>query len=141
MGTIETEPPKYADTELTKIARLSAQNAHQEFHSLMHHFNRVSLCRCYHKLDGAKAIGTDGINKIVYGENLQENVEELLAQMKRMSYRPGPVRQVLIPKEGKPGATRPLGISNFCRQIGAEADAGNSGEHLRTDFSKLLVWI
>ena len=30
-----------------------------------------------------------------------------------MAYRPGPVRQVLIPKEGKPGATRPLGISNF----------------------------
>lgn len=33
--------------------------------------------------------------------------------MKTMSYRPGPVREVLIPKEGKPGATRPLGISNF----------------------------
>ena len=33
--------------------------------------------------------------------------------MKRMAYIPGPVRQVLIPKEGKPGATRPLGISNF----------------------------
>ena len=30
-----------------------------------------------------------------------------------MAYRPGPVRQVLIPKDGKPGATRPLGISNF----------------------------
>ncbi len=30
-----------------------------------------------------------------------------------MSYRPGPVRQVLIPKEGQAGATRPLGISNF----------------------------
>ncbi len=27
-----------------------------------------------------------------------------------MAYRPLPVRQVLIPKEGKPGATRPLGI-------------------------------
>ena len=30
-----------------------------------------------------------------------------------MAYIPGAVRQVLIPKEGKPGATRPLGISNF----------------------------
>ncbi len=83
----------------------------------MHHFNVVSLCRCYHKLDGAKAIGTDGINKMAYGENLQENVEELVAQMKKMSYRPGPVRQVLIPKEGKPGATRPLGISNFADKL------------------------
>jgi group II intron reverse transcriptase/maturase len=33
--------------------------------------------------------------------------------MKRMAYRPSPVRRVLIPKEGKPNATRPLGISNF----------------------------
>ena len=33
--------------------------------------------------------------------------------MKNMAYRPGPVREVLIPKEGKPGATRPLGISGF----------------------------
>jgi len=33
--------------------------------------------------------------------------------MKRMAYRPQAVRQVLIPKEGKAGATRPLGISNF----------------------------
>lgn len=30
-----------------------------------------------------------------------------------MSYRPGPVKQVYIPKEGKPGQTRPLGISNL----------------------------
>jgi len=33
--------------------------------------------------------------------------------MKKMAYRPGPVREVLIPKEGQPGATRPLGISNL----------------------------
>jgi retron-type reverse transcriptase len=30
-----------------------------------------------------------------------------------MAYRPGPVREVLIPKEGKPGAIRQLGISNL----------------------------
>src|SRR5262245_56785201 len=31
--------------------------------------------------------------------------------MKRMAYRPGPVRPGLIPKAGAPHATRPLGIS------------------------------
>ena len=36
-----------------------------------------------------------------------------MERMKRMGYIPGPVRQVMIPKEGKSGATRPLGISNF----------------------------
>ena len=38
---------------------------------------------------------------------------QLISKMKNMAYRPGPVREVLIPKEGKPGATRPLGISNL----------------------------
>ncbi len=38
---------------------------------------------------------------------------DLVDRLRTMSYRPGPVRQVLIPKEGQAGATRPLGISNF----------------------------
>jgi len=44
---------------------------------------------------------------------LDENLEILIGRMKQMAYRPGPVRRVLIPKEGKPNATRSLGISNF----------------------------
>ena len=39
-------------------------------------------------------------------------LEELVERMKRMACRPGPVREVRIPKAGKPGATRSLGISN-----------------------------
>ena len=64
-------------------------------------------------LDGEKAIGVDGVTKSEYAVNLEENLEELIQKMKKMAYRPGPVKQVLIPKEGKKGATRPLGISNF----------------------------
>ena len=69
--------------------------------------------QCFHELDGKKAVGIDGITKAQYGENLYPNLEDLVDRMKRMAYRPGPVRQVLIPKEGKPGATRPLGIGNL----------------------------
>ena len=101
------------DTKLAEIAWLSAQNPTQEFTSLVHHINVGSLRRCFERLDGKKAIGTDKISKDVYGENLRANLEELIERMKRMAYRPQAVRQVLIPKEGKPGATRPLGISNF----------------------------
>lgn len=108
-----SESQEYADTALAEIAWLSAHNPHQTFHSLMHQFNEDSLRCCYEKLDGKKAIGVDRISKATYGENLTTNLEELVARMKRMAYKPGPVREVLIPKEGKPGATRPLGISNF----------------------------
>lgn len=64
-------------------------------------------------LDGKKAVGHDGTTKYEYALNLDENVEDLVNRMKRMAYRPGPVKQVFIPKEGKTGATRPLGISDF----------------------------
>jgi RNA-directed DNA polymerase len=108
-----TEPLQSATTELEKIAWLSAKNPHQEFCSLMHHINVGALTSCYAKLEGRKAVGVDKITKEQYGENLKANLEELIDRMKRMRYRPGAVRQVLIPKEGKRGATRPLGISNF----------------------------
>ena len=101
------------DTALAEIAWLSAHNSEQVFHSLMHHFNTNSLRRCFNKLNGKKAVGADRISKETYGEKLSGNLEELIRRMKCMSYRPGPVRAVLIPKEGKQGATRPLGISNF----------------------------
>jgi RNA-directed DNA polymerase len=101
------------DTALAEIAWLSAQKSDQVFNSLMHHINVDSLRRCFDKLDGRKAVGTDQISKAIYGENLMANLEGLITRMKQMSYRPGPVRQVLIPKEGKKGATRPLGIGNF----------------------------
>jgi RNA-directed DNA polymerase len=101
------------DTALAEITWLSANNPHQVYHSLMHHINVDSLRRCFDRLDGQKAIGVDQVSKTMYGENLTVNLEDLIARMKRMAYRPGPVRKVLIPKESKKGATRPLGISNF----------------------------
>jgi RNA-directed DNA polymerase len=76
-------------------------------------FNKEALRECFNMLDGKKAIGIDEVTKDEYAVNLDENLEDLIERMKRMAYRPGPVKQVLIPKEGKPGATRPLGISNL----------------------------
>ncbi|QNR80592.1 reverse transcriptase domain-containing protein [Piscirickettsia salmonis] len=66
-----------------------------------------------HELNGKKALGVDGVTKEQYEENLIPNLLDLLDRMKRMAYIPGAVRLVLIPKEGRPGAMRPLGISNF----------------------------
>lgn len=108
-----TESKETTETKLKRIAWLSTKDPNKTFCSLMHHFNEESLEACYHELNGKKAVGVDGINKEVYGLQLKKNLKELVSRMKRMAYRPGPVRQVLIPKEGKPGATRPLGISNF----------------------------
>lgn len=108
-----TESCSITDTKLKRIAWLSAREPTKVFHQLMHHFSEASLKDCFHELDGRKAVGTDGVTKAEYGESLDENIQELTARMKRMAYRPGSVREVLIPKPDKPGATRPLGISNL----------------------------
>jgi RNA-directed DNA polymerase len=111
MGTTETQT--LTKTKLNRIALLSKEDPRRSFESLMHHFNEESLKECFHELDGKKAVGVDGIDKETYGNDLDQNISTLIAKMKNMAYRPGPVREVLIPKEGKPGATRPLGISGF----------------------------
>lgn len=108
-----TEIQKITETKLKRIAWLSKQNPQKEFCSLMHHFNEESLRSCYHELAGNKAVGVDGVNKEEYGGHLDENLKNLTRRMKQMNYRPGTIRQVLIPKEGKKDAYRSLGISNF----------------------------
>ena len=111
VGTTETYVA--TETKLKRIAWLSSQNAGKQFSSLMHYFNEESLKGCFHELDGKKAVGADGIDKARYGENLDSNIKGLVGRMKQMSYRPQAVRQVTIPKEGKQGVLRPLGISSL----------------------------
>lgn len=111
MGT--TESLQTTDTKLKRIAWLSKQDPKKEFHCLMHLFNKEALFGCFYELDAKKAVGIDGVDKERYGKTVLGNLEKLIQRMKDMAYRPGPVREVLIPKEGKPGATRPLGISNL----------------------------
>lgn len=101
------------NTKLERIAWLSKQDSAKEFECLMHLFNEESLTDCFRELDKKKAVGVDGITKMAYGGNLNGNIEQLTTKMKNMAYRPGPVREVLIPKEGKPGTMRSLGISNL----------------------------
>ena len=108
-----TEPHIPTATRLARIAWLSARDRGRRFDCLMHHINRETLVACFDELDGKKAVGVDGVTKEEYGGKLDENVTDLLERMKRMAYRPGPIRRVLIPKDGNPGATRPLGIANF----------------------------
>jgi group II intron reverse transcriptase/maturase len=101
------------NTKLERIAWLSKQDPGKEFECLMHLYNQEALIECFNELDKNKAVGVDGVTKMTYGANLYSNIDQLITKMKAMAYRPGPVREVLIPKEGKPGATRPLGISNL----------------------------
>ena len=111
MGTTETY--QSTATKLKRIAWLSARDGTKQFDCLMHLFTEESLAATFDGLDGKKAPGEDGVTKAQYGIDLERNLDSLLGRMKRMAYRPGPVRRVLVPKDGKANAMRPLGVSNF----------------------------
>lgn len=68
----------------------------KQFNCLVHHYNEGSLKQCYNELDGKKAVGLDEIDKAKYGEQLDDNIKELLKRMKQMSYRPGSTRKLLL---------------------------------------------
>lgn len=108
-----TEFHETTETKLKRIAWLSSRDEHKVFNNLMHLVNEESLEASFNELDRRKAVGIDGIDKDDYGKQLQDNLRKFVDKLKNMSYRPGNIRRVLIPKEGKPGEARPLGISNF----------------------------
>lgn len=110
---ITTEYQVKTGTKLKRIAWLSSKDRGKSFNNLMHLFNEEALTYCYHELDTNKAMGVDGVNKVNYGLKLTENIKELVTKLKNMTYIPGTILEVKIPKEGKPGKYRTLGISNF----------------------------
>jgi len=100
-------------TNLTRIGEKARKEPGLVFTSLYHHICDVDNLRaCYDTLDAHKATGVDGVSKAEYGENLEENLRDLSARLRRMGYRPGPKRRSYIPKPGT-AKGRPLGISNL----------------------------
>lgn len=100
-------------TDLTRIGEKARRDTTLVFTSLFHHISDEDNLRvCYGTLGANKASGGDGVTKKQYGENLDGNLRDLSARLKRMGYRPGPKRRSYIPKEGQ-AKGRPLGISNF----------------------------
>ena len=100
-------------TNLKRIGIKAQENRRLVFTSLYHHITDVeNLRESYKQLSGSKAVGIDRVSKAEYGENLEANLQDLSARLKRMGYRPSPKRRTYIPKLGSDKG-RPLGISNL----------------------------
>jgi len=72
--------------------------------------NRQELTRAYKVVKANKgAPGIDGITVEAFGAHLRDEITRLIEEISTWTYRPQPVRRVMIPK---PGSTkeRPLGI-------------------------------
>ena len=107
--TIHSKDGASGQTKLERISELSAKDGGIVFNNVGHIIDWPMLMKTYALLDGNKAVGIDGVTKMEYGRNLEENLKQLLVRIRRGTYRPKPARVVEIPKED--GSTRPLAIS------------------------------
>src|SRR5208282_5537259 len=90
------------------VAERAKRDKEATFDNLMHLVNEESLKASYQQLRKECAVGVDGISWEEYGRKLDENIKGLMGRVKKMSYRPQPVRRVYIPKDN--GEQRPIGI-------------------------------
>lgn len=70
------------DTRLARISTLSRENPKMVFTSVGHMIDKQLLMECHVKMDGKKAVGIDGITKEIYGENLDDNLNDLVDRWK-----------------------------------------------------------
>ena len=95
---------------LNLIAAKAAREKKLKFTSLVHLINAENLKACYKELKRNKAAGIDAMTVEAYGINLDERLNSLIERMRSKRYKPQPVRRVSIPKAGKVGEMRLLGI-------------------------------
>lgn len=117
--TVQAEDGNQKTTKLERIGKRAKFEKGTVFNNIGHVVDLDLLRECYRQLDRKKAVGIDGVTKASYGEKLEENLQDLLARIRRNAYKPKASRLVEIPKED--GSTRPLAISCFEDKIVQQA--------------------
>ena len=97
-------------TRQGKLAELARIEPKLELMTVAHHVDTAWLREAYRRTRKDGAAGVDGVTAAEYGADLEANLAGLLDRFKSGRYRAPPVRRVHIPKPGKAGKTRPLGI-------------------------------
>ena len=107
----------------------------RKFHSLMGQVLELRRLRAAYAEVRANqgAAGVDGVSVEEFGERLEENLVQLTSQLRARTYRPLPVKRVLIPKPD--GGQRPLGIPAVRDRVVQQAVFGVLEPIFEADFS------
>jgi RNA-directed DNA polymerase len=76
--------------------------------TLSHHLDELWMREAYRRVSRDSAPGLDGQSVADYGQNLEQNLRDLLERAKSGRYRAAPVKRVHIPKNAT--ETRPIGM-------------------------------
>jgi group II intron reverse transcriptase/maturase len=102
------------------LYRCAKQDRDRRFHAL---FDKVArsdvLWRAWGEVRANRgAAGVDGVSiDDVVRLGVGDFLDELAARLRAGRYRPRPLRRVRIPKPGRPGQTRPLGIPTVADRV------------------------
>ncbi|MGB8877921.1 MAG: reverse transcriptase domain-containing protein, partial [Solirubrobacteraceae bacterium] len=96
---------------LGRVRRVAAADKEARFTALLHHVDVDRLRAAYWALKPKAAPGVDGVTWEDYGQDLEDNLQDLHARVHRGGYRAKPSRRVYIPKPD--GRQRPLGVATL----------------------------
>lgn len=102
------------------LYRCAKQDRDRRFHAL---FDKVArsdvLLRAWGEVRANRgAAGVDGVSiDDIVRLGVGDFLDELAARLRAGRYRPRPLRRVRIPKPGRPGQTRPLGIPTVADRV------------------------
>ncbi len=118
---------------LGRIRQAAVKDRKVKFTSLMHHiYNLSTLREAYFALKRDAAPGVDGETWRQYGENLESNLTDLSARLRRGAYRAKAVLRSYITKDD--GRQRPLGITALEDKIAQRATVTVMNAIYETDF-------
>jgi group II intron reverse transcriptase/maturase len=100
---------KGASSALDRVRRAAQKDKEARFTALLHHVVLDRLRAAYRALSPKAAAGVDGVTWQSYGQDLEDNLQDLHARLHRGAYRARLSRRAYIPKAD--GRLRPLGIA------------------------------
>jgi len=100
-------------TDLTRFTQWARESPQRQYTALMGMlYDPEGLNASFERLAANKAPGVDGMRKAEYADGAAERLADLSARLRRLGYRPKPVRRVYIPKASGKGR-RALGVPSF----------------------------
>ncbi len=130
---LRTQSRVRLQSELARIRQMAANGKEAKFTTLWHHVYDIDRLReTFHGLKRNSAKGVDGETWEHYRENVEANLQDLSARLKRGAYRAKPVKRVYIPKPD--GRQRPIGIPALEDKIVQSATAGVLTAIYESDF-------
>ncbi len=132
-NALRTQSREGAPSALERVRQAAGRERKQRFTTLLHHVYDIDRLRAaYLALKRDAAAGVDGETWRHYGEDLEDNLQDLADRLKRGAYRAKPVRRAYIPKAD--GRQRPLGVPTLEDKIVQRAVVEVLNAIYETDF-------